>query len=653
MSLLSIGKSGLFAAQAGLTTTGHNIANANVAGYSRQVVQQATAPMLDQGYGFLGTGTQVAQIKRYSDEFLNGQVRTAQAGASALDAYYGQIRQIDNMLADSSAGLSPAMQEFFSGVQDMAGDHASVPSRQAMLSGAEALATRFQAMDNRFQEIREGVNSTIQSNVTSINAYASQIADLNRQISTYSSNDRKVPNDLLDKRNQMVLELNTHVKTSVRPGDNNTLTVSIGNGQPLVVGEQTFQLAAVRSAFDQARLEVGYVVGGNVVPLGDAAMAGGELGGVLEFRSKTLDPAQSALGKVAIGMALEFNAQHRLGLDQRGNPGENFFSVARAWTGAHERNATTSDTAVDAVVSDPSQLKDSDYEVRYDGAGFDVVRLSDKKEVISNYVPDGLPVSADGIDFNITSTMAAAGDRFLVRPTIGGAANFNTLVKDPAMIAAAVPVATSAEVTNGGNVKISAGTVDARFLATPPPLPINLVYDSLTGSLNGFPAAMQVDIVGRDGVAKPSVLPPVTTVPYADGDTFTVGGVSFTLSGNPANGDRFAIAGNGGGVGDVRNVGKLGELQTKNIFNGNNATLQGSYAQLVSTVANKTREVQVTGEASNTLLSQVQTSAQDVSGVNLDEEATNLIKYQQAYQAAGKIMQIAGTIFDTLLSIGR
>jgi len=653
MSLLSIGKSGLFAAQAGLSTTGHNIANANVAGYSRQVVVQASAPMLDQGVGFLGTGTQISQIKRYSDEFLNGQVRTAQAGASALDAYYSQIRQLDNMLADASAGLSPALQEFFSGVQDMAGDHASVPSRQAMLSGAEALASRFQALDGRFQEIREGVNNTIQTNVSTINAYASEIADLNRQISSFSANDSKAPNDLLDKRNQMVLELNTHVKTSVRAGDNNTLTVSIGNGQPLVVGEQTFRLAAVSSAFDQSRLEVGYVVGGSVVPLGDAAISGGELGGALEFRSKTLDPAQSALGKVAIGMAHEVNAQHRLGLDQRGNPGGNFFNVSKAWTGAHERNAATSDTEVEAIVSDPSQLVDSDYEVRYDGAGFDVVRLSDKKEVISNYVPDGLPVGADGIAFTITSTMAAAGDRFLVRPTIAGAANFNTLVKDPALIAAAAPVATSAAVTNSGNVKISAGKVDATFLATPPTLPINLSYDSVTGNLNGFPATMQVDVVDRNGVAKPSYLPPVAGVAFEDGATYTVGGVSFTLNGKPSSGDKFAITGNSSGVGDVRNIGLVADLQTKNIFSGNNATLQGSYAQLVSTVANKTREVQVTGAASNTLLAQVQTSMQDVSGVNLDEEATNLIKYQQAYQAAGKIMQIAGTIFDTLLSIGR
>src|SRR5690606_20845102 len=201
----------------------------------------------------------------------------------------------------------------------------------------------------------------------------------------------------------------------------------------------------------------GYVLGASVSPLGDNALSGGELGGILEFRSKTLDPAQSALGKVAIGMAVEFNAQHRLGLDQNGEPGGDFFTAAKAWTGAHERNASTSDTKVEAIVRDPSQLVDSDYEVRFNGTGYDVTRLSDKKPIISNYVPDDtqpLP-SGDGIEFNITGTAATAGDRYLVRPTIAGAANFNVEIQHEALIAAAAPVATFADVNNSGTAKIS------------------------------------------------------------------------------------------------------------------------------------------------------------------------------------------------------
>ena len=647
-NLLSIGKSGLYAAQAGLATTGHNITNANVAGYNRQVVVQATGPMLDTGVGFQGTGTQISQIKRYSDEFLNSQVRNAQASVSGLESYYNQISQIDNMLADQTAGLSPSLQSFFKGVQDMAANRGSVPSRQAMLSSADTLATRFQALDSRLGEIREGVNSTIETSVTTINSYANQIAKLNEQIGNFASASQNVPNDLLDQRDQLVMELNTHVKATVLPGDNNSLTVSIGSGQPLVVGQRAFQLAAVKSPTDLTRTEVGYVTGNKVSVLADNALTGGTLGGALDFRSKTLDPAQSALGKVAIGMAVEFNNQHKLGLDQAGKPGEEFFQVAKAVVGKNINNDVSSTTKVEAIVRDPSALKDSDYKVTYGAGGYNVTRLSDNAPVLKNYVPDGNPVSIDGIDFSISGN-AAVGDEFLVRPTIAGASDFKVLIKDVAGIAAAAPIVTSTPVDNIGNVKISAGTVDKNFLAGAPTLPVELAYDKASNTL-AFPAGMQVTVVDAKGVKTGPITNPVE---YKDGATYTFGGVSITLSGTPGDKDKFTIADNSSGVGDTRNIGLLGNLQTKNIFNEGTATLQSSYAQLVSTVGNKTREVQVNGQAAEALLNTTRTAAQDVSGVNLDEEATNLIKYQQAYQAAGKVMQIAGTIFDTLLSIGR
>ncbi len=650
-NLLSIGKSGLFAAQAGLSTTGHNITNAGVAGYNRQTVVQATGPTLDTGVGFVGTGTQISQIKRYSDEFLNVQVRNAQASRSGLESYYAQISQIDNMLADQTAGLSPSLQSFFKGVQDMAANRASVPSRQSMLSGADTLATRFQALDERLGEIREGVNSTVQTSVTMINSYAQQIADLNDKIGTFAAAQQRAPNDLLDKRDQLVMELNTQVKATVMPGDNNSLTVSIGSGQPLVVGQRAFQLAATKSPTDQTRVEVGYVTGSKVTVLADNALSGGTLGGALEFRSKTLDPAQSALGKVAIGLAIEFNNQHKLGLDQNGVAGKDFFSVAPAYVGKNVNNALSSTTEVKAIVSDPSQLKDSDYKVEHNGTSYDVYRLSDNTKVIANYTPDGNPVSADGIDFRITGS-GAQNDNFLVRPTIGGAANFNVLIKDVASIAAAAPIATSAPVSNTGTAKISEGKIDAAFLTGAPALPVTLTFDDATDNLTGFPAGLAVRVTDSAGVVT-NYPAPATNVAFAAGSTYSFGGISVTMTGAPGNGDTFKISGNAGGVGDTRNIGLLGDLQTKNIFNNGSATIQSSYAQLVSTVGNKTREVQVNGDAAEALLTQAKATAADVSGVNLDEEATNLIKYQQAYQAAGKVMQIAGTIFDTLLSIGR
>lgn len=653
-SLLAIGKTGLYAAQAALATTGHNIANANVAGFSRQTVVQATSAALDTGVGFLGTGTEIAQIKRYSDNFLNMQVRNAQASTSGLESYYSQIKQIDNLLADTTSGLSPAMQGFFKGVQDMAANRASVPSRQAMLSSAETLATRLQDLDSRLGEIRTGVNGEIEASVTAINTYGTQIAKLNEQISNFASSATRPPNDLLDQRDQVVLELNKFVKATVTPGDNSSLTISIGNGQPLVVGNDSFQLAAMVSPTDLTRMEVGYQVGSKVAVLPDGALSGGKLGGLLEFRTETLDTAQSSLGKIAIGMAFEFNAQHQLGLDQNGNKGQPFFNVAPAFVGASINNAkgTSTDPAAEltAKVTDPSKLKDSDYEVTFNGTNYKVVRQSDNTDV-GTVTPGANGVATfevDGVEFSFKNN-ARNKDTFLVRPTIDGAANFNVLANDVSQIAAAAPILTSMPLANTGTGKISEGKVSKDFLTTPAALPVTLEFDETSGNLTGFPAGM-VTVVDSKGVSSQVNS---ANVKFDNGSTYSFGGVSVTLTGKPGDNDKFTIAANNSGVGDTRNIAALGELQTKNIFNNGTATLTSSYAQMVSQVGNKTREVQVNAQAGNALLAQATGAQADVSGVNLDEEAANLIKYQQAYQASSKVMQIAGTIFDTLLSISR
>ena len=651
-SLLAIGKTGLFAAQAALSTTGHNITNANVAGFSRQGVVQATNSSLDIGVGFMGTGTQIAQIKRYSDDFLNNQVRTAQASTSGLEAYASQIKQIDNLLADTTSGLSPAMQDFFKGVQDMAANGASVPSRQAMLSSSETLATRFQALDARLGEIRSGVNAEIETSVTAINTYAGQIAKLNEQIGNFATTEQRAPNDLLDQRDQLVLELNKYVKATVRPGDNNSLTVSIGSGQPLVVGQDAFQLAAVTSPTDMSRLEVGYRTSNKVTILPDGALTGGQLGGVLEFRSTTLDTAQSALGKVAIGMAFEFNRQHELGVDQNGKPGQPFFAEAAAFVGKSVNSSPLSESELTAKVVDPAKLTDNDFEVRFEKGSYNVMRLSDNSKVAS-VTPDATGAASltyGGVEFSFKKT-PREGDTFVVRPTVNGAADFKVLANNVSQIAAGAPIATSMPLANTGTGKISEGKVDKNFLGTPPDLPVTLKYNKDTGILDGFPAGAMVTVTDSKGKTGDPIA--ADSVKFENGSTYSFNGVSVTLTGAPNTGDEFTIAANSGGIGDTRNIAALGQLQTKNIFNNGTATLQSSYAQMVSTVGNKAREVQVNAAAGNALLQQSHAAALDVSGVNLDEEATNLIKYQQAYQAASKVMQIAGTIFDSLLSIGR
>ena len=483
-------------------------------------------------------------------EFLGAQVRSAQTTKSGLDSYYSQIKQIDNMLADPASGLSPALQDFFSGVQELSSNPASIPARQAALSSAESLASRFQSMAGRFQEMEQGINSQITSSVGVINSYATQIAQLNDAIGRTQGATGQPANDLIDQRDQLILDLNKEIKTTVVKQGDGDYNVFIGNGQPLVVGVTASSLTTIASPTNPQKIEVAYPTPSGTVIVGGASLAGGKLGGLLAFRSQTLEPTQAALDTLAIGIATTFNAQHRLGQDLNGNAGGDFFTVPSA-----------------AV----------------------------------------------------------------------GASGFAVAITDPRLIAAAAPIRTAAASTNTGAAAISAGSVNA-----PPPPNVNLTQPvTIT-----FTSATTFDVSGT-GTGNP------TGVTYTPGATLTYNGWSTTISGTPITGDSFSIAANTGGVGDSRNALLLGALQTANIMNGGTTTYQGAYSQIVTQIGNKTRELDATSSAAGKLLLEATLSLQTESGVNLDEEATNLLRYQQAYQAAGKVMQIASQMFDVLLSLGR
>ena len=632
-SILSIGQSAIAAAQAGLNTTGHNIANASTPGYSRQVVIQGAALPQNFGFGFMGQGTQVSTIQRVYNEYLGVQVQSAQASKSGLDSYYTQIKQINNMLADPTAGLSPSLQDFFSGIQTLASNPSNISARQATLSSADALTGRFQSLAGQLNEISQGVNSQIQSSVNAINSYARQIAQLNDSIGKVQSAAGQPPNDLLDQRDQLVLDLNKQIKATVVKQGDGSYNVFIGNGQPLVVGTTASKLVSVASTSDPSKTVVAYQSGnGSTVPLSESGLAGGQLGGLVEFRGKTLEPAQNALGRVAIGLASTINAQHSLGQDLNGNLGGALFTLASPVVYANSGNASSA--SVTASISDAGALTTSDYRLQYDGSQYTLTRLSDN--TATTFAPAALPQTVDGVTINV-STTPATGDSFLIRPTVNGASGIGVAISDPALLAAAAPIRATAASGNTGSGAIGAGSVN-----TPPPPNANLQQPvTIT-----FTSATTYNVTGT-GTGNP------TGLTYTPGATISYNGWSTAISGTPAAGDSFTVASNTGGVGDSRNALLLGDLQTANTLGNGTTSYQGAYSQFVSQIGNKTRELEVTSSAAGNLLSQTTLSAQNESGVNLDEEAANLLRYQQAYQAAGKVMQIASQLFDVLLSIGR
>ena len=635
IGIFGSGVSALNAAQIGLSTTEHNIANANTPGFNRQEVLLGTRLPQATGAGFIGQGVDVSTVKRIYNEFLSGQVLQGQAQASQLETYYQQIGQINNMLADPKTGLSPAVQVFFSAVNDVASSPESQAARQVMLGSAQSMVSQFQSLNQRMSDMNSSINGQVSSSVTTINSYAQQIASMNKNIvMAQAASNGQPPNDLLDQRDQLISQLNQEIKATVVKQSDGSFNVFIGTGQSLVVGEQAITLQAAQSLSDPSRLEVAYGSGASVTRLLQNSLQGGNLGGLIAFRRESLDVVQNALGRVAIVLADTFNQQHKLGQDLSGNMGGNFF--AQPVPLVNTNTANTGTATISASVVSSSALTGSDYSLRFNGGtAYTLTRLSDN--TVTAFAT--LPQTVDGLTITTTGG-AIAGDSYTIRPTVNGARDIAVAISDPSKIAASVPIRTNASLANIGSGRISGSTVNA-ILPVNANLqqPVSIVFDSP-------PTTFTVTGVGIPGS-------PVAGVAYTAGSNVTYNGWTMQIAGVPAAGDTFTVASNTNATADNRNALLLASLQTKNTVAGGTASYQGAYAQLVSQVGNKTRELETTSLAQTNMVNQIIQTQQSVSGVNLDEEAANLMRYQRAYQAAGKAIQIAGTLFDTLLSLGK
>ena len=642
-NIFNIGQSALNAAQVGISTAGHNIANASTAGYSRQVVVQTTAGAQNYGYGYVGQGTEVSTIKRIYNELLAKQVTNTQSNSSRINTYNAEMSKIDNMLADSSAGLSPVLQDFFSSIHDLTANPSDASTRQAMLSTAQSLANRFHSMGERLGEIRDSVNSQLTSSVNLVNSYASQIAELNDIIEKSVNGNGNPPNDLMDQRDQLIAELSKETKTTVVPQSGGSYNVLIGNGLPLVIGINTLSLTTVKSPTDANRLEVAYKSQTNSTILNGDSLAGGTISGLLQFRANSLDGIQNQLGQIAVALTGTFNTQHALGLDSYGNPGGAFFTMPVPTVAASTANTGTA--TLSGTITDATAITSSNYRLQYDGTNYKITRLSDKS--VQSFT--SLPQTLDGVTLSATAGMAA-GDDFLIKPTANAATTFNLAISDINKIAVGgYTLSAAANSGNTGSATISTPVTSSTYAASPLSAPFSLTYNSGPNTLTGFPATEAVTVTSGGTTSTYAAGSPVT---YVSGATVSVAGISFVMSGTPANTDQFTITPNTTiAPGNNQNGLLLAGLQNLGTVNNSSTSYASAFGQIVSSVGNKTRELQVTGAAEEHALSIVTAAQQSESGVNLDEEATNLLRYQQAYQAAGKMMQIASQLFDVLLSI--
>ncbi len=618
--ILGIGTSALLTYQQALDVTGHNIANVGTDGYSRQQLDLATRTPLQTGLGSLGTGVQATGVSRSTDAFVQASL-TLNTTANAYEQTYSEIAsQVDNVLSDSNAGLTPALDKFFSAVQDVGNDPTSTAARQQLLTQGQALVDRFGQLQGTIDDQSKIVNGRIGAAVDTINQLASGIADLNRQIMT-AKGGGSPPNDLLDRRDELVRQLAEQVSVHTTEQSDGSVAVSIGQGQGLVVGTQTNKLAARPLGGDPGQLTVGFSDGTTFAPAGDSL--GGNLGALLDLKSTLLDPATNGLGRVAVGLAQNFNQVHEAGMDLDGKPGQAFFAVPAPKVLANRGNAAAG--APSLAVTDANALQASDYQLRFDGSAWTVRRVADGKTV-GSAAPGG-SLSFDGLSLDLSGvTGARAGDGFELQP-LRVAGQMQVKISDPRAVAAALPVKAEAAAANTGGASVNALTV------TDPTDPALRTPADVTFTGGNF-------VVGGTTVA-----------PDPTGDT-TIGanGWKLVIRGTPAEGDVFQVRDNTGGVGDNRGALALGSLAGQRTLAGGTATLADGYSQVVADVGVKTQRAKLNAGVQTQLLQQAQAQRNSVSGVNLDEEAANMLRFQQAYQAAAQVVATAGKMFDTLLA---
>jgi len=542
-SIYDVGSSALNSMQRAIATTGHNIANVNTEGYSRQEVQLGTRTPEKVGQVEIGTGVEVSNIRRAHDQFLMTDVQSRSSSNGYFQLYAKTAQNIDGLLADPSTGIAPAIDKFFAAMEAVASNPSSAPERQVLLSEAEMLTQRFNYVDTRLSEFAGELNTRMANMADNINAIAVDIAQLNESIVALSSGSRGTPNDLLDRRDQAITDLSKLIGVQTATQEDGSINVLIGKGQRLVIGNNAEQLRMVLPAAQDGPSQLFLSVPSGAESEVTSKLAGGELGGVLDAGANLINKARREVGLLAAGVTETFNRQHSQGSDLNGLQGEAFFlNLDASVTGSRNNSGLLT---VTANITQEQNLTGDGYSIRYENAG---IRLTNLSSGESQLVDSGV-LELPGLNITIPDQIdGVSGDMFFVEPTLGAASSMGVAISDPSKIAA------------------------ANF---------------------------------------------------------------------------------GSAVGDNRNMLSLIELRDAKTLKAGTQGYTSLYGSTLSSIAVETRSAVSNAETELSLLRSAEDRLDSVRGVNLDEEATNLIRYQQAYQAAAQVITVANEIFDTLLMASR
>lgn len=624
MSVLDIGSSALQAAYTRLQTTSHNIANASTPGYTRQEAQTEAMVAQFTGGGFIGGGVAVSTIARTYDHHLTREMHTAQAALSTDKARADSLARIDRLFSDSDNGIGARYDSLNLAMADLVNQPHDPAVRTVAMQRADDLTATVRGIDEELSRIRTDTDRQATQLVRRVNSDLEKLAQLNNRIGA-AAGDSQPPNDLMDQRDATVSRINEVIQATAHINDNNTVSLFAATGDALLISGEPAVLALDAEDENPERLRLNLVTHGKPLPIKQEMLGGGELSGLMQFRNDDINLARGRLGQIAAGLTHSYNAQQLLGVDANGEQGRALFAASDPMTVPATTNA--GNAVMTVSVADGTEVQPSDYQLELSGGQYRLTRLTDGNETVLA----GFPAEHDGLSLTLDSGTMAEGDTILFKTASVFAGGFNMVMTDPSRWAAAYAALPTAAPTNAGSLtmnEFSVNDADPNLAE-----PVTLTFDGAgTVAVRGI------------GTGNPDIA-------WAAGDTLEFNGWSLTLTGEPVAGDVFTVTPPLEPQSDNRNAMALLSLADAGVIEGEPPA--ATFATMIGEIGIRSESATSHAKQSEAWLNSAIEARDNVSGVNLDEEAARLIQYQQAYQAAARVITTAQTMFDSLLTLGR
>ncbi len=613
---IEIGKRSLITHTVGLQTVGHNLSNADVDGYSRQRVEMgAVDPLYFPGLnreetpGMIGQGVETTRIARIKDLLLENRIVAEKNGVeywNQRDKYILMLEQVYNEPGDLS--VRSLMDKFWESWQELSQHPGEMAARKAVLQRGKSLIDAIHNRFKRFKEIRDSIEGDVVGTVKDLNSYIREIASLNGEIVKIKAMGDN-PNDLLDRRDLLIEKLSSLVNITVNRRDEDELVINSG-GIHLVQGKHYEELATVGDPNNEGYSTVVWKNGGE-----KAYFEGGKLASLIELRDVDAKREIQKLDMMTVNFIDMVNDIHRRGYGLNNETGIDFFveyPFIENISGNYDRNG--------------DGTYDSSYIFRLTGTN----KLQPKEEI---GLAGSLTLSGPAGDVSIKYFPKDTVEDLIKRINLSGAEVVARLDSEGRLSLKGVPAA------NEKNPDFVIRHVEdsGQFLVG---------YAGLlkgAGKPGAFDWQQANAVLQLNGGADFSVAPLAHPAGWITVNEKIVKDPGYIVS-------SFGFNGRSEGPGDGSAALAIAKLRNEPVMIGLINNFDDYFSTAVAEIGLKGEEASRALETEKLVIKELTDQREAISGVNIDEEIANMIKYQHGYAAAARFVTEVDRMLDTIIN---